>query len=129
MEIVNPSVQQLPDLVACRIIRALTGCRFDLTDEKRLQEQISQRFDHCGIAYEQEAHLSSKDIADFFVDGLAIECKLIGQPKRGIYRQLARYAVHDSVTGILLVTNVSMGLPEDIDGKPAYFFSLGKGWL
>lgn len=120
---------QCADAIADKVIRALTECRFDLTNEKRLQEQVAQRLMQCGIQFKRESPLDSGDIPDFFADGLAIECKLRGQQKREIFRQLVRYAGHEQVIGVLLLTNVSMGLPSEINGKPTYFYSLGRGWL
>jgi hypothetical protein len=53
----------------------------------------------------------------------------IGRLARAIYRQLERYCLHERVGGILLATNVAMGLPVDIGGKPAAIAHLGRGWL
>ena len=46
-----------------------------------------------------------------------------------VFRQLKRYAAHDEVNELVLVTNLSMGLPPEIDGKPTYYASLGVAWL
>jgi hypothetical protein len=60
--------------------------------------------------------------------GIAVECKLRGQ-RKAIYKQLRRYAHHNDVNEIVLITNTSMGLPQRIEGKPAYYASLGIAWL
>jgi len=117
------------DETVARLSGLLHGCRFDLSDEKRLQGQIGQVLDRAGVEYVREVRLSARDYPDFVVDGVAIECKLRGHGKREIHRQLARYAACDAVGAVMLVTNVAMGLPETIEGKPAFFFSLGRGWL
>lgn len=129
MPLSETNTVQTPDQIADRVCQALAGCRFDLTNEKRLQWQIAQRLEQIGIGFEPEFRLSRQDVPDFLIDGLVVECKLKDMSKRNIYRQLKRYAVHDRVAGVLLVTNVPMGLPELIEGKPTFFFSLGRGWL
>ena len=40
-----------------------------------------------------------------------------------------RYAKHEKVQRLLLVTNVPMGLPRTIEGKPAHQARLGEAWL
>lgn len=72
-----------------------------------------------------------KDIPDFFLpSGLAIEVKLKTQrSKMDVFRQLQRYAAHEEVRALLLITNLSMGLPSTIGGKPAYYAALGAAWL
>lgn len=104
--------------------------RFDLSSEKRLQAQIEEVLTAAGIAFEREKHLSAQDIPDFVVsDGITIECKLRGARKMDIYRQLCRYAAHAEVTALILASNIAMGLPSDIQGKPLYAASTSRGWL
>lgn len=112
------------------IVQIIHGRMFTLSDEKHMQEQLEDVLTDAGISFEREKRLSPGDVVDFLVDGgTAIECKLKGQRKMKIFRQLERYAAHEGVTEIVLVTNVAMGLPPTIGGKPAYYASLGRGWL
>lgn len=111
-------------------IRIVSSTRFDLSNEKRLQEQIANAFLSAGIHFLREYHLGDGDIPDFLLhDGVVLECKLHGASKIGVFRQLQRYAKHQIVSSIILVTNLSMGLPNQIEGKPAYFVSLSRAWL
>ena len=55
--------------------------------------------------------------------------KLRGARKKDVYRQLCRYAGHPRVSSLLLASNMSMGLPAQIEGKDAYFVKLGEAWL
>lgn len=112
-----------------QIVRLIQSHRFDLSDEKRMQAQLANVLSEKEIVFSREHRLSSKDIPDFLVDGVVIECKLKGQRKMDIFKQLKRYAEHDEVKALVLVTNVSMGLPGEIDGKPAYYATLSRGWI
>lgn len=113
------------------IVRLLQRCRFDLSTEKHLQEDIERTLREHGIAFEREKHLSPRDIPDFLIDGgIAVECKIRNKTKKiAIYHQLARYAAYPEVAAVVLASNVSMGLPAEIDGKPVYAASLSAGWL
>ena len=103
--------------------------RLPLDDEKRLQASLAEALDEAGLPYAREYPLSSSDRVDFLLDdGVAVECKLRAG-KRQIYRQLRRYASSPEVGSLLLVTNTAMGLPETIEGKPAFYCSLGSAWL
>ncbi|WP_420213481.1 hypothetical protein ACN8ZM_40420 (plasmid) [Burkholderia aenigmatica] len=119
------------DLVVEKIVRVVRSHQFDLSTEKHLQADIASAFDLNGILYEREKRLSSADILDFLVDEhVAVECKLRGKSRKiDIFRQLERYAEHSTVTAIVLVSNVAMGLPREIQGKPVYTASLSHGWL
>lgn len=111
------------------LLALLRAARVDLSSEKRAQAAIAEAFARAGVAIEREVRLSPSDIVDFMVGGVAIEVKLRGARKKEVYRQLARYAAHDRVRAVVLVSNLSMGLPETIEGKDAYFVRLGEAWL
>ena len=113
---------------AARVIKALTGKRFQLDTEVELQLQIATIFTEAGLLFQREHRLDAKNRPDFFIDGLAIEIKIKGGAQ-AIYRQCMRYCDFKEVTGLLLVTNRSMGFPPSLNGKPTYFFKLGAGWL
>lgn len=114
------------------LIRQISGLvestRCNLSDEKKTQAQLELAFVQAGFTVSREHRLSAQDIADFVIDGVAVEVKIKGQ-RQAIFRQLERYAAHDEVQSILLVTAVSMQLPDTINGKPARVASLGRAWL
>lgn len=111
------------------IMTLLRRHRIDLTDEKRTQADIESILTDAGIPFEREKRLAPGDIVDFLVaGGLAIEVKTDGS-KASIYRQLLRYAGHDAVNELLLVSNVPMTLPPVINGKRAAVASLGAAWI
>ncbi|WP_163059466.1 hypothetical protein [Acidithiobacillus ferrooxidans] len=112
------------------LITLIESARLDLSDEKRLQADLAAVLTGAGIQFTRERVLSERDTPDFLTDdGMVIECKLRPAQKTAVYRQLQRYASHTEVAGIILATNLSMTLPETINGKPAYMASLSKGWL
>ena len=110
------------------ILQVLSGQRFELSSEKALQIQIGERLFECGILVEKEYRFSTKDIVDFFCDGIAIEVKIKGSATE-IFKQCKRYCEFDQVKELLLITNRSMGFPKEINGKPCYVLNLGKAWL
>jgi hypothetical protein len=112
------------------ICRLIGSTRCDLSTEKRTQADIQAALVAAAIPFEREKRLSDKDIPDFLVEGrIAVEVKLKGSPKMAIYQQLARYAEHAEAEALVLATNLSMGLPAEIGGKPAFYVSLGGAWL
>jgi hypothetical protein len=113
------------------VLRVLRGNRFNLHDEKVLQDEMEL----CLLMYfggpsvEREVVLDHKNRIDFLVsDSLGIEVKIGGQ-KRAIYKQCERYCGFEKIKSLLLVTNRSMGFPEQINGKDCYVLNLGKAWL
>ena len=111
------------------LARIAETARLCLTHEKTAQAKLEVFFGvETPFHVEREVRLSDGDIVDFMINGVAVEVKLKGA-KSTIYRQLVRYAKHESVKGILLVSSVAMGLPPEIEGKPARIASLAQGWL
>lgn len=105
---------------------------FVVTQEKQTQNQVEQFLSQHGYQFDREVRLTEKDIPDFLIHTergeILLEVK-IRSPRRAIYRQLERYAEHDNVHGIVLLTATSMTLPPEIKGKPSLVSSLGAGWL
>lgn len=102
--------------------------RLPLNDERITQAAIANALELAGVSFEREVRLSEADIVDFMVGSVAVEVKIKGA-RAQIYRQLERYAEHDNVTAILLVTSRAMHLPALINGKPTLVASLSRGWM
>lgn len=95
-----------------------------------MQAGIEEIFLAKSFDFEREKRLSPTDIPDFVLaGGLVVECKVRGARKMDIFRQLTRYASHDSVKSIILASNITMGLPVEISGKPIYAVSMARGWV
>jgi len=117
--------------VAISLVQLLQRCRFDLSTEKHLQAGVEEALLNAGFVFEREKHLSVHDIPDFLVaGGVVIECKMRNKSsKMDVFRQISRYAEHAEVRSIILASNMSMGLPSELKGKPLYAASLSRGWL
>lgn len=121
-------------LFASLLTRTLGSVRLSLTDEKETQAEIASVLSANAIDYVREFRLSASDIVDFFLPsgsggGAVIEVKLNYQRPRDVMRQLERYASHDGVSAVFLVSNKAMSLPAAMHGKPFHFISLGRAWL
>ena len=117
----NSSIQTLVGLIR--------SARIDLSSEKRAQADVEQVLTQAGIDFDREVPLTESDIIDFMVEDVGIELKLKGTRKKEVYRQLCRYARHPRVGSLILASNLSMGLPAQVEGKDTFFVRLGEAWL
>lgn len=119
---------------APQLVALIGRHRLPLHDEKATQGALESLLLERNIAFEREKRLGAGDRVDFFVapdssgGGIAVELKLRA-PRRGIYKQLKRYAGYPAVRALVLVTATAMGLPPEIQGKPSYYVSLGRAWM
>lgn len=111
-----------------RVIRVLSKERLPLQNEKDLQEKIQRLLYENKLVFNREQKLDEDNIPDLFDYDIAIEVKTKGS-RREIFRQCERYCKFDQVKALILITNRSMGLPKEINGKPCYLVNLGKAWL
>lgn len=110
------------------IMKLIKSRRFSLSDEKKLQAEIEEVFESAGIIHKREFRLDAGSIIDFMVDTTGIEIKIKGS-KLSIFRQIERYAQFNQIERLILVTNVPMGMPELVKGKPVYIVNLSRAWL
>lgn len=116
---------------AYEIMRALQGKRFQLTNEKALQDEIYKLLlkEFPNALIEKEFHFDDKNIIDFRIDKhLGIEVKIKGE-KRNLYNQCVRYCKFDEIQSLLLITSLTMGFPADINNKECFVFKLSQAWL
>jgi hypothetical protein len=116
-------------LAAVTIAEMLQRTRLRTSTEAVLQIDIETALTGAGFPFQREKSLGPKDRPDFIVFGSTIIEAKARYSKRAIYRQLERYAGHEMVTGIILVTNTALGMPPRINGKPIYVVSVGLGSL
>lgn len=116
--------------VAVEIIAsAIRMHRFSFVDEEELQRGIAIALD--GVThFAREVQLSRRDRIDFLCPcGVGIEVKVQGRAS-SVIAQLERYASHDQISALVLVTNrvqVAVGLPTEINGKPLHVVALLGG--
>lgn len=119
-----------PDQLVQSVARLIAKTRISVSTEKAMQSDLERLLTAASIPFAREHRLSDTDIPDFIVgDGVVLECKLRGARKILIFKQLERYAAHARVKALVLVSNVSMGLPEFINGKPLYHVSVSTAWM
>lgn len=116
---------------ANQIMQVLCKKRFVISNEKTLQNDIHKVLldEFPDAIIEKEVYLDDKNIIDFRIDGsLGIEVKIKGG-KRALYNQCVRYCSFDEIQSLLLITSLSMGFPDEINGKYCYIQNLSKAWL
>jgi hypothetical protein len=96
--------------------------------ELEMQDELEKALIDLGIEYEREASLDARDRVDFMIGPVAVELKIKGA-LMDIYRQIERYAAHDRVKAVVLITPKNMDLPEAICGKPAFCLQFTKKTL
>jgi len=100
-----------------------------LEKEKDFQAEIESLFLNEGIEHIREYRLSKKDIPDFWIPetGTVLEVKT-AKGFISILRQLKRYAIHDQVKSLILITNHPKGgaLPDSLHGKPLKTIEIWK---
>jgi hypothetical protein len=113
---------------APEITALLRRTRMRVANEAALQTSIEDALVAAAVPYAREHRLSPADRIDFLCGRIGIEAKA-RYNKRATYRQLERYAAHDAIDALILVTGTAMGLPAEIGGKPVYIVSTGRASL
>jgi len=104
--------------------------RYAYTDEKRLQDGIESALFTNGVSFQREVRLSATDRPASMVGNIAVEVKVKGSHS-DVLRQIQRYAQHDQVTGIVLVTSKAChrAMPNTLNGKPVVVASLMENFF
>jgi hypothetical protein len=114
---------------AQRTFNLLGKRRFVIGGEYDVQDQVEAALETGGVVFQREKILDRKNRIDFLcAHGTGIEIKIKGG-KREIFRQLQRYAEFDSISALILVSSVALGLPPRINDKPVLLLSIGAAWL
>lgn len=114
------------------VLKIISTTKLNAVIEKVAQKELEDSFINNGISVEREYKLSQRDIVDFSVKtelGLVVIELKIKAKRMSIFRQLCRYAKHDEVAAVVLLTGTAMRLPALIGNKPAAVISLGEAWL
>lgn len=123
------NAQPHPMLMARRISTAIMSARIALTSEAAAHRSVEGALEAAGIPYSSEVRLSRGDRIDIMCGDVGVEIK-VGHSRRDIWRQLRRYAVHDSIKALVLATGTAFpkGIGE-VDGTPLIVVDLTRGWL
>lgn len=116
--------------VARKAVATLRRFRLAQNTERELQSAIADALTQARIPFEREAKLSSRDRPDFLLEqGVALEVKTKGALS-SVCTQLTRYAEHDRVTVVVLVSTRRVHVaPEELAGKPVLSVCVGSGLL
>ena len=101
------------------LLSVLGSYRFNAVNEDQLQLGVASALQGAGIPFEREVRLNAADRIDFLVGEFGLECKIEGSLS-SIIRQLHRYAQHDRVKSLVLLTTrcTHQRAPEELNGKP-----------
>lgn len=110
-----------PHFYMDQIYQLIASYRFSINSEEDVQAGIEQLLGREGVSFEREVALAARDRIDFLcAGGCGVEVKTQGA-RMSVLRQLARYAEHDRITSLLLVTTKphhGHQAPENLGGKP-----------
>lgn len=104
------------------VARVIGGYRVRYAVENDMQEDVQRILAANDVQATREHPLGAGDRPDFFVPdgGVAIECKVAGGVT-DVFLQLARYAGHAKVKGIVLVTSMASHRRIDaVEGMPVH---------
>lgn len=109
------------------VAQFLRSCRYSYESEAELQEGIAKALATEGFTFTREARLNSLSRIDFlsFDGGVGIEVK-IGGSHADLVRQIFRYAGHDEIRELVVVTSRRhhSGIPPNVLGKPIHVVTL-----
>jgi hypothetical protein len=109
---------------AVAIATDLRRLRFRYCNEAELQDGIAGAMTNLEYNVLREVILTPQDRVDFLVDGVGIEVKVKG-PTAAVVRQLARYAQHDAIEALILVTTrLRHQPPRELNGKQVIVVAL-----
>lgn len=109
------------------VLALLRLYRMRFTSERELQTCVSRALTENQIKFDPEVLLSPKDRIDFLTSScVGIEIK-IQDSTTSVIRQLHRYAQHERVGSLILVTSRAKhrSIPDKISGKPVDVVFLG----
>ncbi len=115
----------LPDVLA-----ALARIRTRASTEADLQAAVGMAFKLARVPHEQQVRISPHDRLDFLAGDVAVELKVDGSAA-ALLRQLDRYAAHERVGAIVVVSTRArhLEMPAALRGKPVHLVSLLAGGL
>lgn len=114
----------MSDLVA--VANGLRQYNYVARNEADLQDAIASALTMQGHEFRREVELSRSDRIDFMAGAVGIEVK-VGGSRSALIRQLHRYAQHDEVSALLVVTTLHKltALPMCLNDKPVHVLRVG----
>lgn len=109
------------------VVTSALRARYRFIHEKELQRGIGIQLARAKITYAPEVRLSDDDRIDFLIGDLGVEVKIKGSQK-DVIEQLLRYAQHERIGSLLLVTTRLQHLvdfPATLHDKPCASLYIG----
>ncbi len=98
-------------------------------DEAAVREDLATYLDSQGYKVQRDHPLTEHDIPDFLIEiggyTIVLQIKLRARRTR-IQEQLRRYAQHEAVDAILLLSETMQRLPTKLEQKPALLLTVGE---
>lgn len=121
-----------PTILARKIVRILENTKVNVSTEASAHLSVANSL-RAGLelfSVQDEVRLSEKDRIDILVGGVVgVEIK-VKSDRRSVFNQLERYAAHEQIEALVLVTGAAWPPSmKEIGGKPFFLASLSKGWL
>lgn len=111
-----------------QVLAVIRGHRFRYSNEDELQQGIAGALEAAGLQPHREVRLGKRDRIDILVEDIGIEVKVSGTADLA-FAQLQRYAAHDEIAQLILVTTRWQRLPAEAGGKPLTTISLAGAGL
>lgn len=112
------------------LISSLERQRFPLNKESETQAAIEHALKQMQVEYVREYKLDENSRIDFYIPKfkLGIEVKIKGS-RADIQSQCVRYAMHNQIEAILLMTSRSVNISGLYFNTPVLVINMGKAWL
>lgn len=112
------------------VLKALRNTRIKEAglQESEIRDRLYAELIKAGMTARTEVPFGPGCRADIWVDGVVVEVKKKRPDRAKVTTQLHRYAQQKNVTGMILVLERSIVLPEEIDNKPVAILSLNSLW-
>lgn len=110
------------------IVEVLLQHIFRYVNEGELQDGIWAVLVAAGLDPQREVHLDARSRIDFMVGRIGIEVKVDGSLS-ALIRQAMRYAKHDGLDEIVIVTTLSrhLNMPDTLNDKRITVAHLSRG--
>lgn len=116
-------------MLARRVVALIEQRRINISTEQSAHDSVQAALEADGLDVHREVRMGLRDRVDLMVKDVAIEVKVKASSRRSVLRQLERYAEHDAVAAIVLVTGMAWPAMEKVKGKRLFVASLAWGWI
>lgn len=112
------------------VLKVLRGVRIKEAglQESEIRDRLHVALQQGGLPSKTEVKFGPGCRADIWINGVVVEVKKKRPDRASVTTQLHRYANQEGVTGIILVLERSILLPEEIEGTPISILSLNSLW-